>query len=363
MDKNYQDLPFKQELTGAYFDAFFSQNSHLKIRTQERTEAKCTIQFGGVGLDDATVVLFFKAGGLTTIQYKTGRNHSLGEQLADFLYSTVDPNERIPVNFSLKGVCSETLGTLLSDIEDLTDEAGNNQITVTRHSQPRSTRIELYSVQCKDRLVLTHHDTNVLQIQGKPLFCYRNLTYSLSILLDQAALHSVISKTSDDDKVIVREDVAQVFIKKEYSNSFSRMDTPFKRLLVSSYCVKLASPSLPEYSMLLYADLRVLEGVIKQVLSLYGLYTDSSRIDIGEYFDCTRTSCSLKSQYDNGIDSGTISQLEACYQYYREQRHSLFHMSDMVLSSRVISSLGEVMRISSDIAGKIDAMYVACTDL
>ncbi|MEZ9043203.1 MULTISPECIES: type II toxin-antitoxin system RnlA family toxin [unclassified Vibrio] len=363
MDKNYQDLPFKQELTATYFDSFFSQNSHLKIRSQDRTDAKYTIKFGGIGLDDATVVLFYKTGGLTTIQYKTGRNQLLGKQLADFLYSTVDPNERIPVNFSLKGVCTETVETLLSDLEDITDEDGQKQIEVTRHPQAHGTRIELYSVQCKDRLVLTHYSTNVLQIQGKPLFCYRNLTYSLSILLDQAALQSVISKTSDDDRTIVREEVAQLFIEKEYSNSFSRMDAPFKNLLVSSYCVKLASPSLPEYSMLLYADLRVLEGVIKQVLSLYGLYTDSSRVDIGEYFDCTRTSCSLKSEYDSGIDSGTISQLEICYQYYREQRHSLFHMSDMVLSSRIISSLGEVMRISSDIAGKIDAMYVACTDL
>ncbi|GIC14278.1 putative cell division protein [Vibrio cholerae] len=363
MDKNYQDLPFKQELTNTYIDTFFSQNTNFSIRSRELTNTKFTIKFGGVGLDDATVVLYFKAGGLTTIQYKTGRNHPLGEQLADFLYSTIDPNERIPVNFSLKGVDSDTFETLLSDIEDLTDEDGNKQITVTRHSQPYSTRIELYSVQFKDRLVLTHHQTNVLQIQGKPLFCYRNLTYSLSILLDQAALHSVISKTSDDDKVIVREDVAKVFIEKEYSNSFTRMDVSFQKLLVSSYCVKLASPSLPEYSMLLYADLRVLEGVIKQVLSLYGLYTDSSRIDIGEYFDCTRTTCSLKSQYVTQIDISAISQLEVCYQYYREQRHSLFHMSDLVLSSRLISTLGEVMRISSDIACKIDAMYVACTNL
>lgn len=363
MEKNYQNLPFKQELTDTYLDTFFSQNSHLAIRSKDRTESKYTIKFGGIELDDATVVLFVKGSGLTTIQYKTGRNPELGESLADFLYSTIDPNERIPVNFSLKGICSETIKELLSDIADLKDKDGNSQITTTRHSQPRKTRIELYSVQFKDRLILTHHDTNVLQIQGKPLFCYRNLTYSLSILLDQAALLSVISKTSDDDKVIVREEVAQIYIEQEYKNSFSKMEAPLKKLLVSSYCVKLASPLLPEYSMLLYADLRVLEGVIKQVLSLYGLYTDSSRLDIGEYFSCTRTSCSLKSEHYDGIDSNTISQLESCYQYYREQRHSLFHMSDMIISSRVISTLGEVMSISKDIATNIDAMYVACTDL
>jgi len=225
-----------------------------------------------------------------------------------------------------------------------------------------STQYRVISKNYKDQVVITHHHTkNNLQVQGKPLFCYRNISYFLSMLLDQQSLFSVINRTSDEDQLLVREDVAIIHIQNEYKLSYPQMDAIFKDLLVSSYCVKLASPNLPEYSMLLYADLRVLEGVIKQVLADNGKLTDSIRVDIGSYFDCTSSTVTLKEEHENIFDNASIIKaLEECYQLYRRQRHSLFHMSDMAVTSRTITALGEVMNLSSDIASKIEELYKSC---
>lgn len=358
MTVEFKDLPLKQEMLSGYLDDFLTKNPKLALRDNKKEASKQTIKIGAVGHDDATVVLFFKTGGLTTIQYKTGKNHSLGLSFAEYLHSTIDENDSLTVNLILKGIDDSTRDTLLEDLDICKDD-----ITLTRHSHHCGVRFEITS-QYKDKLVVTHYNTQKLQIQGKALFCYRTLLYSLSILLDQESLLSVISKSNDEDKVLVREEVARVHIQNEYPNSFSKMDRIFQNLLVSSYCVKLASPDFSEYSMLLYADLRVLEGVIKKVLMLHHLHTDTARIDIGQYFNCTQSTTLIKNEYQSDFDTEEVKEgLEECYHFYRVQRHALFHISEIAGTSRAISSLTEVMRLSKDIAIRIDKMYLACNRL
>lgn len=365
MERNYKELPLHQEKLNLLLEQFFEGVSKYKVRSQDRTGKKLTLKFGCPSQDDATVILFFTNKGTTTIQYKTGKNHQLGKELADFLFDTIDPNEKLSANLSLKGIDDESLEVLLGELGDLCDADGEKELVITRHKvSDNSRRFEVVSRNYKDRVTLTHHFTNILQIQGKPLFCYRNLTYFLAMFLDQESLISVISKTTDEERPIVHTEVAQVFIEKEYENSFPRMAPVYQDLLVSSYCVKLAAPKLPEYSMLLYADLRILEGVIKEVLMRYDKYTNSDRLDIGYYFSSTDGNSSLKDEHHNDFDTSTeINALERCYQLYRKQRHALFHMSEFADAARTTNTLGEVMSLSHDIACKVEDMYKACKKL
>lgn len=366
MERNYQNLLLQQDCLDAYLAEFIRDYPAYTLRLDDATTSKRTIKFGCVGVDDATVILFFKANGTTTVQYKTGKNHSLGQVLADFLVDKLDPSDSASANLSIKGFDVDNVSLILADLAAMMDSDGNPEFNITEHKLSQySTKYEIVSNQYKDRLSVTHHhSTNVLQVQGRPLFCYKNLLYCLSILLDQASLLSVISKTSDEDQLLVRQEVARSFIENMYSISFQRMEPIYQNLLISSYCVKLASPKLPEYSMLIFADLRVLEGVIKETLMRYGLYTSSDGVDIGHFFSCTSTSNSIKSIHLSDFNcSSTIAALEDCYLFYRQQRHSLFHMEDLAFNSRVITSLGEVMRISNDLSSKVELLYQSCSRL
>lgn len=363
MERNYQDLALQQNQLDEYLSTYLEINQKVTIRSDDSSPSKRTIKLGYVGVDDATIILFFKNTGTTTIQFKTGKNHDLGKTLADYLYETIDPSESISVNLSVKGVDAADVEQLIDDLSCCSDENQQLEFTITTHRKNNnSTKFEIVSNNYKDRLVVTHHNTtNVLQVQGRRLFTYRNLSYSLSILLDQESLLAVVSCSSSEDKLVVREEVARLYIEQLYEKSFPKMQEIYKRLLISSYCVKLASPNLPEYSMLLYADLRVLEGVIKEVLALYNMFTNGNRLDIGEYFDCTRDSSSIKNEHLSAFEcSGIIGALESCYQLYREQRHSLFHMSDFAAASRTVSTLGEAMNLSIDISSRIELLYQSC---
>ena len=365
MDISYKNVQLQLDCLDTYLSEFLSQNSNYSVKEDIATSAKRTIKFGHIGVKDATVILFFTPKG-TTIQYATGKNHSLGQTLADFLVDKIDPSTNSTINLSLNGFDRANVELVLDDLTQMRDSDENLHFNITVHKlNDYSTKYEIVSYRYKDRIIVTHHHTtNVLQVQGRPLFCYKNLSYSLSILLDQASLLSVISKTSDEDQLLVSQEVAQSLVKEIYPISFDRMESVYQDLLVSSYCVKLASPKLPEYSMLLFADLRVLEGAIKETLMRYGKYTSSDNLDIGHFFSCTHTSNSIKSIHLSDFDcSSTITALEDCYLLYRQQRHSLFHMEDLAFTSRVITTLGEVMSLSKDISSKLESLYQSCSRL
>lgn len=365
MERSYQDLNLRRENIDSYISEFIKTDSRLKIREDNEADSKRTIKFGSVGIEDATVILFFKKNGTTTITYKTGKNYDLGKGLADSLYETLDPSEDSTVNLVLKGVDTENVKVLLEELESLKDEEGEQELSITRHKTTmHSEKIEVTSNRYNDRLtIIHHHTTNRLQVQGRALFCYRNLTYFLAILLDQESLLSVISKSSDEERLLVRQEVARTHIENIYTNSYPRMEDAFRDLLVSSYCVKLAAPELSDYSMLIYPDLRVLEGVIKETLAKHGKHTDSDRIVIGDYFESSHGQFKIKDEHLSAFSAGTLPALEECYKFYRAQRHSLFHMSEMVSSSRMITTLGEVMSLSSDIVSKIEELYNSCDKL
>ncbi|EHI42853.1 hypothetical protein OPAG_08601, partial [Rhodococcus opacus PD630] len=61
------------------------------------------VVFTRPGVNLATVDIFYNGDGSTTIQYLTGANRSLGQELADHLFETINPAEFEQVNMVLQG--------------------------------------------------------------------------------------------------------------------------------------------------------------------------------------------------------------------------------------------------------------------
>jgi len=112
MDRNYQNLALQQERVDGYKEQYLEEHPKYKVRDDQSTTSKRTIKFGHAGVEDATVILHFKNTGLTTIQFKVGKNYDLGQTFADYLYETVDLAESETVNLSLKGIDLEDVSVL-----------------------------------------------------------------------------------------------------------------------------------------------------------------------------------------------------------------------------------------------------------
>lgn len=357
-------LALRLEQLDSYIDEFLTMHTDIKLQEQTSTAAQKTFKFIKTGQDLATVIIYVKKGGLITITYKTGKNHPLGKIFHDFLESKCEAADANKANVVLKGISEEDITFIIDLMAD--EYIGENKAFLIASASPTAI-CNTHVISCeafKDSITLSYHTTtHRLQIQGRALFCYRTLSYHLSTILNQESLLSVVEKNSSEDRVILHEEVASQYVKKALPVAYDRLDDTYRNLLTSSYCVKIASPILSEYSMLLYPDLRVLEGVIKEVMAKNNLFTSSEGKDIGLYFNGGGKT-ELKSEFNSNFNTpAEILSLEECYAYFKKHRHSLFHMDENGFESRTTDTIGEVMQMSENIAKLIDAMYANCKKL
>lgn len=358
--ESYKNLILKRELIDQNIKNFAEQHS-FSIREITEVPGKKIkrVRIGKAGINDATLDLYLIKDGTTTIHYKTGKNHQLGELLADFLRNTIESNELTSINCSIKGISVSEIDIVLDELEKSTDENGAIEFRTEKDQRDTRNIIKIQSIIHDDKITLIHYPTtNLLQIQGKTLFTYRKITYLLSALLDLSGLQQVLRMTEEDAALIVKKEDAQNFLKSQLIDSYDKLPRIIRNMLVSGCCIKLASPQLPEYSMLLYPELRSLEGSLKSILGEYGMNTGEKH-GIGGFFSFNQDIASLNPDFHSLVnnETNTIKTLNTAYNFLRKHRHTLFHMNEWVDSSRTIDTLDKALSLSKDSYKIINDLY------
>jgi hypothetical protein len=336
----------------------FCHDNNLEFREYTVAEdgKKIRITMGRVGIENCIVDLYITTTGTTTITYKTGRNREIGLEFARYLYSTIDSDDFEVVNYSIKGVTEDNINPVL---DELTGNTQDFTFTVLADDHLKK-QITVQSKKYHDQISITHYKTtSLLLLQGRPLFVYREFIYLLSELLDLSGLQNVLSRTDKNTASIVRSEIAKDYLKEHLNGSYHKLPKIIENLLVAGCCVKLASPKLPEYSLLLFPDLRALEGVLKQNLSCYQLYTDQEEYSFGAFFDINSNVVSFKEKYKDYVTCGEkmVESLINGYTFLRKHRNTLFHMSDFAEASRKIDDLDKAISLSKDTYKLIDDIY------
>ena len=356
MADDYKDLNLDRATLDQHIIAFLESNAYTLDGMIQVSESKKRIVFGAVGSEFATVDLFLNKTGTTTIHWKLGKNHSIGELLAIHLKGTINPENLDNVNYALLGITAEAINTILEVITE------SGQIKVeTSFENEHLKRTVLRNQIHQDTLTVTHYRrTRNLQIQGRPLSCYRELIFMLTDLLDLKGLEKVLYRKDESSAEIVRKEVAEDYLKSFFPGSYDHLPDQLKRLLVSSCCVKLASPTLPDYCLLLYPDLRSLEGALKLTMMDFGMSVGDSENGFGTFFDVKNEACTLRSEYEDSIDNATlVTALNNGYSFFRKHRNTLFHMEEFSGSSRMVDTLDKAIGLSKDAYAAIHGLYIA----
>lgn len=350
----YKDLNLDRETLDGQIQAIMEPNGWKidgKIETMGRRKR---VIFGSPGTQFATVDLHLNRTGSTTIQWKIGKNQSVGEQLASHLKATMNPAEFETVNYSIKGITTDSFDSILV----LLNEA--LEIETNRDEKVRK-QVTLKSVEHHDTLKLTHHrTTRVLQIQGKPLSCYRRVIFMLTDLLDLKGLEQVLYRKDDSSANIVRKEMAEDYLMGFFPSCYADLPKDIKNLLISSCCVKLAAPKLPDYCLLLYPDLRSLEGALKLKMADCEMSVQYADHGFGDFFDIQSGIAKLKSEFEEGVSNKKmVTAINNGYTFYRKHRHAIFHMEEFAGGSRMIATLDSAIGLSKDAYAAIDALYTA----
>ncbi|WP_339330529.1 type II toxin-antitoxin system RnlA family toxin [Aeromonas hydrophila] len=359
--EDYRDLNLDRTCIDRVISGFIEQNSLRLRENTARQNGGVRVQrykFGRVGIEDATIELFLNLNGTTTLHYRLGQNPELGHELAQCLFETIHPDEFNQVNMTIKGIEHDQIQPIIDEITS--GEPPCFHLEIRRDDDVQANWC-ITSVEHSDHIVVTHYKTTrKLQIQGKPLSTYRHLIYLLSELLDMAGLENVLNRTEDGKNTeIVRTEVALDYLKMKLPKSIDLIPEGTKRLLLSSLCVKLSAPQLPDYSMLLYPELRSLEGAIKSVMADKGLDVDSN--EVGSFYYCLDTGRGdfvLRREHEGKVPTVVErSLLSDAYSFFRRHRHGLFHMNSLIDSSRFVSDLNAVNRLSTKIYSLVDELH------
>jgi len=350
---DYKELNLDRDTLDERIQEFLNLNNYQRRQVHSPKGTKRVV-FGHANAEFALVDIHLKTTGTATIQWKTGRNQPLGETLAMHLKSTIDPNELETLNYSLKGISIDSFDPIL----DCITEQDEIELNVRQDSE-QCKQVTLKNKIHQDKITLTHHKkTSVLQIQGRPLSCYRRVIFMLTDLLDLKGLEQVLYRNDDSSAGIVRSEMAEDYLKTALEQSYEHLPDAIKKLLISGCCVKLASPSLPDYCLLLYPDLRALEGVLKEIMSKHNMFVSNADHGFGDFFDKNHSNYSLKSEYCDSINNSDLENaLNNGYTFYKKHRHSLFHMEDFADASRMVDTLDKAIGLSKDTYSAINKLY------
>lgn len=355
---DYKNLNLDRDAIEANVAKFLESNNLAQDGEPTEVGKAKRYKFGSAGSKFAMVDLFLNQDGTTTISHKIGTNQELGEQLAAYLKATINPAEFETVNLSIDGVRVDDFDAVIACIND----SGEFEIEINR-DEPLCKQITLKSIAHQDQLKLTsHRSTRNMQIQGKPLSCYRRVIFMLTDLLDIKSLAQVLYKKDDNSAEIVRTEMAEDHLKRFFTRSYDHLPMQVRKLLISSCCVKLASPQLPDYCLLLYPDLRALEGAMKQLLNEFGMSVSDADHGFGDFFDVDHSSgkCTIKPEFRTKIGHIQMENaLNIGYSFYKKHRHTLFHMEEFDGGSRLISSLEMAISLSNDAYAAIYNLYTA----
>jgi len=353
---DYKDLNLNRETLDANIQSFLVSNGYTLDGGIHLLDKRKRVIFGAAGTEFATVDLHLNGTGTTTIQWKMGKNQPAGKQLAIYLKATINSAEFENVNYSLKGITVDSFDPILGCL----NESADVEISILR-DEAVCKQVTLKSVAHQDSLTLTHHrTTRVLQIQGKPLSCYRRVIFMLTDLLDLKGLEQVLYHKDDSSAEIVRKEMAEDYLKGFFPRSYAHLPDAVKKLLISSCCVKLAAPKLPDYCLLLYPDLRSLEGILKQEMAGYLMSVQDGANGFGDFFDVKGGICTLKPEHVKAV--GHAEMVEAFntgYSFFRKHRHTIFHMEEFPDGSRMIDTLDKAIGLSKDAYAAIDRLYTA----
>ncbi len=354
-ERNYQKINLNREIIDATILQFAEANA-LEVRSLEERPGGngCRAIVGKVGIEDSTVDIHFNKCGSCTLQYKMGKNQDLGRAVADALYETIHPDEFNTVNLVLIGIYEQDIEPVFEELLEQSDHVER----VIEADTPSRKVSQLTSNTYQDTITVTHHKgTHKLQIQGKPLSCYREFIYFLTELLELSCLDKVLVRQDDSKAEIVRIEMAEQFLESEFGEISERLPRTIRKLLLSSICVKLATPMLPDYSLLLYPDLRSLEGAVKDRLTSSGVEIDGRQL--GDFFSyLSPGSYALSSEYsENVTDAAVRSKLGEAYSWYHKHRHGLFHMADITEGSRLLGNFEQLIALSKNAHELIIEMY------
>lgn len=347
----------------------FWKNNNCQGEYSEQSTRCHRVKYSQDGCEVMVDLLLLK-NGTTTIHTKTGKHPEKGEQLAVYLRDELVGDDRKSVSVTIKDIDQDTFELLIEFLKDLKSEDSDvTEISISQSREDATQKCVKAISKYSDSLTLTHYrSTNKLLVQGKPLYSYYQVGYFLAEYTNLTGFIKIVSKGGGHPKTVdVDGDTIESELKALLPSAYSKLGDGILKMLRTSWTLKDIPIPLPDYSCYVFPSLRALEGVMRRLLfnQGYSIEYDNHNSFGRIFFKNPSGKFVVTNNFKDtiGHDDQLCHALEYCYNYFVQQRHTLFHANDFTDSSRFISTKEEASQMIEKIVEVINKAYNMVSDL
>ena len=294
---------------------------------------------------ECKLLFYYNVRGTTTINYKVGKEQELSKDLAEKLteIALIDARDSFSITISDFAYFDELISYLLED--------GKSKI-MEEKQETGYLMLKLQGTQ-GDTLTIKKYTNGTLQLQGKPIYLYKEALYFLVELCDS---ENIIKAQENFHRISIVKDGIDYEYAALLKNSHNFLGDTLKRIILPSFTLKKIDIELTDYSLFVFPALRGLEGYIKQIFKSKGIVV--SKEGVGAYFTQSYPNYTLSLDARNKINcTATTSVLEEAYHYFHLRRNSLFHVDGMIEPTRIIGTKIQAEKLIDDAINLIETSY------
>ena len=209
----------------------------------------------------------------------------------------------------------------------------------------------IFTSRIGDRLTVNIYKNGTLTLQGKPAYLYGE-AISLLSYCDSISIEDIVDTVNIFHNIEVNISDVHQELRSLLPNAYENIDNNILKLLSPSISLRSVQMELEDYSCYAFPALRALEGYIKYLFSLKGITIGYNFKDI---FQKGKLTPEIIKQIN---DMNYVSELERLFQYFKNNRHVLFHTEQILIGTTFLEDKKEADDIINQVLNLIETSYI-----
>lgn len=197
-----------------------------------------------------------------------------------------------------------------------------------------------------DSLVVNIYDNGTITLQGRPAYLYSSALSFLSFS-DDISMVDIVESVNDAYKIDIKTSDVRYELKNMLPNAYPNLDETILKILSPSISLKKIDIPLEDYSCYAFPALRALEAYMKSLLG-------GENIIVGNTFGGIFSHGQMIN-YNNDIVFK--QELESMYNFYKNNRHFIFHADQTLSTTYLLKSKSEADLIVNKVIDMIETSY------
>lgn len=271
----------------------------------------------------------------------TGKNRDISDIIKAKIEESCEYSSELEnSSHSFKKISNDWSTDLINYLTKISNNVEEKRYDVPAHNYYK------FTGESGDLLVVNVYDNGTITLQGKPAFLYSEAISFLSYSKD-VSMDDIVESVNNVYNINIKTNDVRDELKALLPISYNNLDETILKILSPSISLRKIDIPLEDYSCYAFPALRALEAYIKSLLVTENIIVNKTFAGIfgnGQLLNYSK-------------DIVFKNELENMYNYYKNNRHFIFHADQTLSSTLLLDSKSEADQIVNDVTDMIESSY------